>query len=144
LHPENFQRYLDEIDFIKKEVFKFVDRFFSELSLEFVNMWEAYLLKFTTGAVLVERIEQLIKWIRPYTGLEGSKSATIEMAKMYVSENFEDKVNELMQKSVQKDLEAIPECPRVIINERILAEVEETLCKSIFTVNYRMNRLGNR
>jgi hypothetical protein len=102
LHPENFQRYLDEIDFIKKEVFKFVDRFFSELSLEFVNMWEAYLLKFTTGAVLVERIEQLIKWIRPYTGLEGSKSATIEMAKMYVSENFEDKVNELMQKSVQK------------------------------------------
>ena len=48
-----------------------------------------------------------------------------------------------MQKSVQKDLESIPECPRVIINERILAEVEETLCKSIFTINYRMNRLQN-
>lgn len=93
-----------------------MDRFFSELSLEFVNMWEAYLLKFTTGAVLVERIEQLIKWIKPYTTMEATKSPTIEMAKMYISENFDDKVSELMQKSVQQDLESVPECPRVVIN----------------------------
>lgn len=45
------------------------------------------------------------------------------MAKMYISENFDDKVAELMQKSVQQNLETVPECPRVIINERILAEV---------------------
>ena len=66
-----------------------MDRFFSELSLEFVNMWEAYLLKFTTGAVLVERIDQLIKWVKPYTNIDTSKSQTIEMAKMYISENFD-------------------------------------------------------
>ena len=66
-----------------------MDRFFSELSLEFVNMWEAYLLKFTTGAVLVERIDQLIKWVKPYTNIDTNKSQTIEMAKMYISENFD-------------------------------------------------------
>lgn len=72
--------------------------------------------------------------------MDASKTPTIELAKMYISENFDDKVAELVQKSVEKDLDAIPECPRVIINERILAEVEETLCKSIYTVNYRMSK----
>lgn len=117
LRPENFQRYLDEIDFIKKEVFKFVDRFFSELSLEFVNMWENYLLRFTSGAALIERIDQLIKWIKPYTTLEDSKPAGVEIAKMFIGENFDEKVEELINKPVlQKTSVVVPECPRIVIN----------------------------
>jgi hypothetical protein len=33
-------------------------------------MWENYLLKFTTGGALIERTDQLMKWIKPYTVLE--------------------------------------------------------------------------
>lgn len=77
-----------------------MDRFFSELSLEFVNMWEAYLLKFTTGSMLLERIEQLMKWIKPYANVDGQKPQGVEFAKAFISEGFEDKVEELLAKSV--------------------------------------------
>lgn len=99
-----------------------MDKFFNELSLEFVNMWEGYLLKFTTGAMLVERIEQLLKWLKPYAEMEGGRAPGFEAVRMFVGEGYEDKAEELMRKSVkeQQKMEE-PECPRVVINERILA-----------------------
>jgi uncharacterized protein (DUF2236 family) len=84
--------------------------------MEFINMWEAYLMKFTTGAVVIERIEQLINWIKPYTILNSTKPSTLTIAKTFINENFDDKVAEIMGKSVQQDLEIVPECPRVVIN----------------------------
>lgn len=44
------------MEFVKKEVIKTIERYFNELSLEFINMWEIYLLRFSTGAALIERI----------------------------------------------------------------------------------------
>lgn len=48
LHPEKFQQQLDEISFMKKETLKVVEKFFSEISLELVNMWEVYLKKYSS------------------------------------------------------------------------------------------------
>ena len=48
LHPERFQQQLDEVSFMKKETLKVVEKFFSEISLELVNMWEYYLKKYSS------------------------------------------------------------------------------------------------
>jgi hypothetical protein len=47
---------LDEISFMKKETLKVVEKFFSEVSLELVNMWEVYLKKYSSLDDNIERI----------------------------------------------------------------------------------------
>lgn len=43
---------------MKKETLKVVEKFFSEISLELVNMWEVYLKKYSS---LDENIERLVE-----------------------------------------------------------------------------------
>lgn len=87
LHTEDFEKHLNEMEFVKKEVIKTVERYFNELSLEFINMWEIYLLRFSTGTALIERIEQLIKWLKPYTDLLDN-SDLVQRIKHYLGQNF--------------------------------------------------------
>ena len=47
LQTERFQKQLDEITSWKKQTFAIVDKFFEEISLEIVNIWEMYLKKFS-------------------------------------------------------------------------------------------------
>lgn len=51
-------------------------------------MWEIYLLRFSTGTALIERIEQLIKWLKPYTDLLDNHDL-VQKIKHYLGQNFE-------------------------------------------------------
>ena len=115
---------------MKKEVIKTVERYFNELSLEFINMWEIYLLRFSTGTALIERIEQLIKWLKPYTDLLDNHDL-VQKIKHYLGQNFEERVDEIMKLSVDKRIDDIPEPPVLSVNERILSELEYNLSKYI-------------
>jgi hypothetical protein len=44
---------------MKKETLKVVEKFFSEISLELVNMWEVYLKKYSSLDENVERLVEL-------------------------------------------------------------------------------------
>jgi hypothetical protein len=72
--PEAFEKHLNEIEFIKKEALATVERFFEELSLEFVSMWEEYLVKFSSGAAAIERMSALHLSLKKFTSEEELES----------------------------------------------------------------------
>lgn len=52
---------------MKKETLKVVEKFFSEISLELVNMWEVYLKKYSSLDENIERLADLEKKVKPFT-----------------------------------------------------------------------------
>ena len=75
---------------MKKETLKVVEKFFSEISLELVNMWEVYLKKYSSLDENIERLADLEKKVKPFTSSTNFRDSSTDLViREYISEDFE-------------------------------------------------------
>ena len=124
---------------MKKETLKVVEKFFSEISLELVNMWQVYLKKYSSLDENIERLADLQKKVKPFTSHGNFRDVPFDqMIREYIGEQFENEVKFMKDKFANrsKELKSIPQCPSIRIDDRILVELSEVLCNSISTQNF--------
>lgn len=94
LNPEKFQEQLNYISAMEKETIKIVEKFYSELSLELVNIWETYLNKFSNPENSLQQIGDLIAKLDRIKNAKHSQQEKPEFIANFHEENFEEEVEE--------------------------------------------------
>jgi hypothetical protein len=118
-----------------------VEKFFSELILEIVNIWETYLNKFSGVDSCIEHIDHIIEKVERFANKRKGEEKVPFITNFYAF-NIDREVEEC-RKQVEQSTQssATPLCPDIEVGEQMLIMVSELLCNEASTRNYQPARL---